>query len=367
MSKLFFENADQVRDLFFALLESMPTGILLVDREGTVQAANARAAELLGLVGTSLVERPCWDLLRQALRLSEDELVVLAAPAGRLEVSSDQDRLPGRQFRTMVIVRSNLKSPFAAVAGGFLLSLEDITYWNMVEIQSERQKRLAAMEEMAATMNQDLKNPLGSIELCASLLSRELADDPDNLRLSRQIERAVRTMDYLLHNYLIYAGLPKPDPKQLSLGEWLTWVESQWRLLDRDNRYSITILSHDLEETILTVDVEMFRLLAINAGVNAMESMPEGGSIELSVQRLVPGEGAQNCLELRFCDRGKGIAEDLLGRVFDPFFTTKNDAKGMGLSIIHYIIQAHHGLTRIENRPDGGACLVVVLPVESNF
>jgi signal transduction histidine kinase len=85
--------------------------------------------------------------------------------------------------------------------------VEDITYLAMMEARLSRQQRFAAMQELAVHMSQELKNPLGSLELYASVLKRELEGEPENQRLAVQMRQAVRTMDHLLDNYTPFLNL----------------------------------------------------------------------------------------------------------------------------------------------------------------
>jgi signal transduction histidine kinase len=97
----------------------------------------------------------------------------------------------------------------------------------------------------------------------------------------------------------------------------------------------------------------------MNLMMNAVQAMPEGGT--LRVVTSADGEAAL----LRVEDTGPGIAPEHLDRIWDPFFTTKpvGQGTGLGLSITQRIVTRHGGSIRVENRPGGGACFVVRLPV----
>ena len=92
---------------------------------------------------------------------------------------------------------------------------------------------------------------------------------------------------------------------------------------------------------------------------NARRAMPAGGQLTVGY-RSIDGQLAA----VQFSDTGEGIAEDIRGRIFEPFFTTKKDwnAKGLGLTMVHQICEAHHGRVTVESAPGKGATFTVLLP-----
>ncbi|MBU3936404.1 MAG: PAS domain-containing protein, partial [Proteobacteria bacterium] len=125
MAQVAFDTPEHLREFFFAMIESLPGGILLADRQGNLLAVNQKAAQLLDLVGCSLQNKTCWGLLAQKFGLSH-ELAALSQTGGRLlcEMQASADTA---EKRCILISRNDLQSPFLDVAG-FFLSLEDVTF-----------------------------------------------------------------------------------------------------------------------------------------------------------------------------------------------------------------------------------------------
>jgi len=355
--QLSFDDPELLRAYFFALLESLAAGILIVDGAGSLQAVNAKAAELLGLAGSSVMQRSCWQILSQFLHLDDEAIARLQHAGGGIvfERGAQDDKKA-----MLCITRSEMTSPFRELGGSFFLRIEDISKKAMVEEQQERQRRLTAMQEMALDLNQELKNPLGSIELYASLLKRELEDDPDNCRLAAQILRAVRTMDSLLHNSLTYASLPEPRMERIVVKQWLKEVIAKLRQMDSRKMFRFR-LAVDLGQQEVFGDRKLLDLLAVQGALNAIESMEGGGEIEISCQLASEGRDSE-FFAIRVIDHGSGIALKHFGRIFDPFFSTKKFATGMGLPVIHFIAEAHHGYVRVESEEGSGTTLTVLLP-----
>lgn len=359
MSHVSFEEADQLREFLFAVIESLPSGMVFADRAGMVLAMNQKARTMLGLVGSSVQHRSSWELLGQVLQVERSELAVLQVPGSRM-LCEVKRRDGNGEKRYLAIARNELRSPFLQV-GGFFLSVEDVTYLALAEAQLDRQRRFGAMQEMAVRMSQELKNPLGGLELFASLLNRELSDDPDNQRITARMLGAIHTMDHLLNNYVTFASLPKPQLGWVHVREWLEDAVAQVRQLDKAGG-AVFSCQYAHEREMIVGDGELLRQLVSNLLVNAVESMAGAGEVTLASRSLAREEGRPAFLEVRVADQGCGIADQDRQRIFDPFFSTKDRASGLGLATAHYITEAHHGLIRVESREGGGSIFTVLLP-----
>ena len=360
MAQATFDTPEHLREFFFAMIESLPGGILLADRQGNLLAVNRKGAQLLGLAGASLQNRTCWGLLAQRFGLTH-ELAALSLSGGRLlcEVSASPG---GEEKRCLLISRNDLQSPFLHVAG-FFLSLEDVTFPALIEVHHDRSKRFAAMQEMAEAMGQELKNPLGSLELYASILKRELAGDPDNERVAGRMLGAVRTMHHLLDNFMTFSRFPLPRMTELDMVAVLG--KSMETLREMAGEHGILMESRiEAEQAFLFGDQALLAQLLLNLGLNAIESMPVGGTISLNLRMLPPDREHGALVEIRVQDSGEGIAPENLRKIFDPFFSTKGRNRGLGLAISHAIAEAHHGLIEVESEPGRGATFRVLLPAE---
>ena len=361
MAQETFETPEHLREFFFAMLESLPGGILLADRRGNLLAANRKAAQLLDLGGSSLQNKTCWGLLSQKFGLTH-ELAALSASGGSL-LCEMQALSEGAEKRCILINRNDLQSPFLDVAG-FFLSLEDVTFPALMEMHLDRSKRFAAMQEMAEAMSQELKNPLGSLELYASILRRELAGDPDNERVAARMLGAVRTMHHLLDNFVTFSGFPLPRMQELDMVAVLR--KSMGTLREMAGEHGIFMESRiEVERACLFGDQALLGQLLLNLGLNAIESMPEGGTFFLGLRILPPDREHGALVEIRVQDQGAGITPENRQKIFDPFFSTKGRNRGLGLAISHAIAEAHHGLIEVESEPGRGATFRVLLPTES--
>ncbi|MEW6220005.1 MAG: ATP-binding protein [Thermodesulfobacteriota bacterium] len=349
-----FDTAGEVRDFFFAVLEGLPHAIILADPQGRVLVANGRARTLLA---DDILDRSCWELLASRLGVRPEALAPLAAGAGALTVSLDAPAAGGR--RHLAISRHDLKSPFWRVAG-FCLVLDDVTLSWLAGIQADRERRLAAMAEMAGAIAQDLKNPLGSLALYASLLRRELAADPDLAPLVDRMQQALRSMDRLCDTYQAAASLPELRPTAVPVADWLAEAAAELAAVTASRPVAVSLeLGHTTP--LILADRELLSQLALNLLLNAVQAMPAGGRIQIASRTLPGGPRGASWLEVAFRDSGHGIAPEHLGRIFDPFFTTRKKAAGLGLALVHRIVEAHQGLIEVDSSP-AGSTFRILLP-----
>jgi signal transduction histidine kinase len=107
----------------------------------------------------------------------------------------------------------------------------------------------------------------------------------------------------------------------------------------------------------IQADADMLYQSFLNVLLNAMQAMPSGGVIAVSIR------SNGKVLNINFDDEGQGIAEDILEKIWDPFFTTKEMGTGLGLGMVKNIIESHNGSIHIHNRTEGGARVSIELPI----
>lgn len=323
------------------ILESLSTGVLVLDEAGLITRSNQPAAQLLGMTDAELRDRPAAALL-EAVGLSLC------------------DR-PQRIGQAMVaITRSPLKTDSACRSGSLVL-IQNITRLYQLEEQLQRKDRLAAMGEMIGRIAHEIRNPLGSVELFASLLRRDLDDRPSSQLYAEQISQAVQSMDRLLANLLAYTKPVRP---------FRAWHAAEPLILD-----SLSLAAHAITKVPVDIRLDLdpripaiwchegrMKQVVLNLIINAVQAMPAGGvlTISLKADQTHTLGGPAVCLTVS--DSGAGIDPAHRSRLFDPFFTTKDDGTGLGLAIVYSIVEAHQGRIDVESAVGRGASFSVVLP-----
>jgi signal transduction histidine kinase len=221
----------------------------------------------------------------------------------------------------------------------------------------QRAQRLQAMGEMAIQLAHEIRNPLGSIELFAALLSKELRDKADQKSWAEQIVTGVKFLNTIVTNMLTFTKVSRPqfshfDLKQM-IEETLVFLEPV--CVQRN----IRITCEGEQPLLIDGDREMLRQMLINLLMNGLQAMPEQGTLAVLATSDEPGT-----VQIEVQDTGVGIPEENLERIFDPFFTTNEKGTGLGLSLVHQIVQKHNGAVAVESRFGHGTRFRITVPAK---
>jgi signal transduction histidine kinase len=208
------------------------------------------------------------------------------------------------------------------------------------------------MGEMAAKLVHEIRNPLCSIELFASMLEKELTTT-SHKDLAQGITAGIGSLNTILTNMLFFARPNKPALKTVRLD---TVIEESARLLQpmmdsRNVRLSVSVMPCELSG-----DAELLKQVVMNIIINAAQAMPEGGSTEVRMGR------GTDAVVVSVKDTGCGIPRQNLERIFDPFFTTKDSGTGLGLVIASNIMQAMGGFIKVASEPGRGSTFSLHFP-----
>ena len=221
----------------------------------------------------------------------------------------------------------------------------------------ERTRRLAAMGEMAAKIAHEIRNPLGSMAILATLLERELTHDVEKRKLAEHITKGVKTLDNLLSNMLLFATAPGARLKQVDIREV---IEESILLTRGHEKKGVTIKALYEGRTLIMGDQSQLRQLFVNIFLNALDAVGEGGSISV---RTRLDEKTKDFLQIEIKDTGNGIPEEHLDRIFDPFFSTKDRGTGLGLAIVATVINSHNGSIDVRSTQGQETAFIISLPV----
>lgn len=349
------------------IIQGIGVGIVVLDPKGTILMINRAARTLLGLreedVGSSLAEAVEKSALSQN---------GTAVPGISLDVE-EWDRevvVPSKWGEELWLrLRCRRLMTDAGIQMGHLLTVEDFTELRSMEEEVARSQRLAAMGEMAASIVHEVRNPLGSIQLFASLLAQE-PDAAARREIMGRIDAAIGAVEHTLNNLLTFAKPLKPRLKDLDLRALLEETVEFIRPLAQ--RLRVEIQDHiPCEEIQVQADGAMIKQAILNLLHNALQAMPQGGNIRVWISRVHCNRGGprshagRDWVELGVEDTGEGIPREILPRVFDPFFSTRAEGTGLGLAIVHNILQAHGGAVKITSAQGHGTTVMMHLPVSA--
>ena len=244
-----------------------------------------------------------------------------------------------------------------ATGGGAVVVFDDIT--RLIQAQ-----RATAWAEVARRLAHEIKNPLTPIQLSAERLEMKLAErlpreDAETLKRSTEtIVNQVAALKAMVDDFRDYARMPAPELAPLDLNALVRQVLALYE-------NSSVPIAKQLAEPLPAVwaDGAQIRQVIHNLVQNAQDALENQAARSASPTIEVRTELAGDRIRLAVSDNGGGFPEELMARIFEPYVTTKPRGTGLGLAIVKKIVDEHHGAVTIENRPQRGARVSVLLPL----
>ncbi len=346
---------EQTKNYLQNILESLINGVVVTDLDGRIQTLNACAEMFTNVRQSDVLSRHISVLFES---MPKDDWRSINLGEFFKGEAGHKVKISGR---TLEIFCSPFKSPEGEIIGNVFV-LRDITAIEKLEEMAKRTEKFAAMGEMAANIAHEVRNPLGSIELFASLLLKNLSDPKDRERVV-QIISSVKNVDNKISNLLLFTRRQTPQMKKVRLHAILSEVMAFSEQIIQQSGTQV-VVDMDERDILISADAEMIKQVFLNVILNAQQAMPDGGRLSI-ITRLSPKSFMnpdERIAEVIFQDAGPGIPQGDASRVFDPFFSTKEGGSGLGLAIAHNIVSEHSGAISVENAPSGGMIVNISFP-----
>lgn len=247
----------------------------------------------------------------------------------------------------------------------------DITQHLILENQIRQSQKMQAIGALAGGVAHDFNNILTAILGYAELSQARCP--PDSL-LHKNMEEIVRAADRAAQLVDQILKFSRQGEKSIASLKISLIVKEVLKLLRASLPANIELVSEILQDAYVKADPTQIHQIVMNLCTNAYQALEGRGGvihIRLYTKDLSPKEGVEAgnlqhgtyvCLQVQ--DNGVGIAQEYLQRIFDPYFTTKkiNEGTGLGLSVVHGIVNDHGGAVSVESTPGTGSCFTVFLP-----
>ncbi len=226
-------------------------------------------------------------------------------------------------------------------------------------VQSER---VAAWRELARRLAHELKNPLFPLQLTVENLARARSlpaaefDEVFHESL-RTLSGEVVNLKNVIARFSDFSKMPKPQLQEVDAAEALQRVAALHEPLLKHHQPPIELQWNPSPEPVLIfADPELLHRALVQPGLNAMDAMPNGGTIRLGPQRK------DEFAEIIVSDNGTGMTAEECERLFTPYYTTKQNGTGLGLAIVQSVISDHGGTIKVHSEPGSGSTFVIDLP-----
>lgn len=346
----------QTQDYTRQVVASMANGLLSIDLDEKIISYNLLALELLGVKEDEIKEMDFNDLIDYR-------------GAGVFETldhcRSVLDREINYQKKTGEIVPLALSITPIIGAGdscqGAVIVMRDLRELKQLEEKVRRSEKLAAIGELAAGVAHEIRNPLSSIKGFAQYLRHALKDKPKEKEYAETMVSEVDRINTVVTDLLTFA---RPMKAELIPTDLTELVGHTIRLMQPDaqsRNVSVQRNISDLRK--IPLDAHQMTQAILNLLLNALQAVKNGGRIEVGAE-FNPSD---SLLKLWVEDDGSGITADQKEKIFDPFFTTREKGTGLGLPIVHKIVENHSGEINLESPPFGknqGTRITLSIPVE---
>ncbi|MCY7632093.1 ATP-binding protein [Bacillus safensis] len=245
---------------------------------------------------------------------------------------------------------------------GGIGTVADITKQKLAKLELEKSnqqvqmqaQKLAVAGQIAAGIAHEVRNPLTSVNGFLQLMKTQYPERTDYFDI---IFSEIKRIDFVLSELLVLA---KPQSVQFQEVQLHALLEQVITLLKTNAVLSNIDLKQPFKKQdagAILADANQMKQLFINLIKNAIEAMPEGGSIYISTEKVM------NEWKITIQDEGKGMSEEDIQKIYDPFFSTKTEGAGLGLTICAAILKDHHGRMDVVSELGKGTAFHIYLPV----
>jgi two-component system sensor histidine kinase FlrB len=337
-----YQEKQALSERLTVLLNALPAGVVVLDSSARVSEANPAALAMLGegVIGSA------WPVLAQA------QLAPTDAPDEWQMVS-----------RRVAIAESALDS-----AGGRILLIHDITAAHGLKADLERNQRLAAMGEMAASLAHQLRTPLATALLYSANLAQPERSEAARARFSGKATEQLKRLERLIQDVLLFARGESIGRDAIPASQLVADVAQTLQPLFAEKGVSFSVKpdfashyssnqSSEMSACIIMGSRKALGGALVNLLENALQACDRGGKVVLST--ILIGQ----ILKISVRDSGPGIPMEAQTRIFEPFFTTRGQGTGLGLAIALGIARAHGGMIEVSSTLGVGSEFVMLLPV----
>jgi two-component system sensor histidine kinase AtoS len=354
------ENESRYRLLF----ESAGDAIFILDAEGEnagrIVSANRAAAAMHGYSVEELLSMNIRDVDAPDAAAKFVERIEQALKGDWITAQIEHVKKDGTVFPVEISA-----GMFEFNDHKYILAIDrDLTERHRAAEMLQRTIHLRAVGELAAGLAHEIKNPLAGIKITMETLAEESSLAPDDRKVLSRVVGEINRIDVLIRGLLNFARPPKPHFMPVDVNAVLDGA-AQLVMQDRVqvDGVSRTIdvvrnFEPDLPEII--ADPMQLRQVFMNLLINAVDSMPEGGSLTMNTRC----DAASRVMHVSISDTGQGMSAEVRDRVFQPFYTTKAGGTGLGLAISKRLIEEHGGWISVDSSAGRGTKFTVTIPCE---
>jgi two-component system, sporulation sensor kinase E len=347
-----FDENRRMRMYMESFINHSPDAIYIMDDEGRIMQANQAFEDLFGYAAAQVVGI-INPIVPNHLKEEEDEFIA--------QVLSGQTIKPIETYRQTqdgeTIPVSITISPIRDVSNeiiGFANICRDMRHRHRMEELMRRSEKLNTVGQLAAGVAHEIRNPLTTLR---GFLQLQEQSHKLNINHVQVMLSELERINLIVGEFLI---LSKPQAVKFKYRDIRDIISEVSVFMSSEALMHNVIIEENYtnEDCHIPCEDNQLKQVFINLLKNAIESMPQGGRVQLTIARLATH------ISIQITDEGIGMDEDTLKRIGDPFFTAKENGTGLGIMVSQKIIQSHQGLMELSSQVNFGTTVRVLLPLQ---
>lgn len=347
--------SEERRQDFNLILNNLLQGIICINQNGIITTYNKTAEKILEkasekVLNTSYTTHFQDDLFGFSINQILKEKIHSNLKYFSTYTSSEKKETP-----------IELETIYRNGSSELIVLFRDVTEEKKTESLLHASDRLKDLGSMTAMLAHEIRNPLGGIKGFASLLKKDLENQPN---LKQMVDFIIDGTDHLNHLVSHILNFAHPLNIKFHLIDLVVIIENIKQLLMNDKSLNSMLLSHQIKfeisksknQILCPLDEELMQSSLLNLLINAIQAMPNGGTLSIHLDQK------KNYTEIQIKDTGTGISKENLKKIFTAFFTTKKTGNGFGLLEVYKVVEAHKGSIEVDSIVDQGTTFTIKLP-----
>ena len=335
--------------------KSLPVGLIATDKDGTISYFNGAAERITGIEPSNMLGKSPSSVLPYDLCGLKDKLNLGETIfEEEMECEFVQGKLTPVSVSASEII--NEEGHFVAQ----ILILRELGEVRRLQSEIRRAEKMAAIGDLAAGVAHEIRNPLSSIKGIASYYKSKFTAGSEDKEMASVMIEEVDRLSRVITELLEFARPTKLNVKLTNLNELL---QHSILLVQQEASLKKIHIEFNIISKAIIAEIDPDRLIQcfLNLYLNAFQAMEDGGKLTIGV--LVTND---NFVQIDVSDTGSGIHSQDLTKIFDPYFTSKPQGTGLGLAVVHKIIEAHQGLIKVRSTYGNGCVFSIFLPMNNN-
>lgn len=352
-----YERVKTSEERYRTLFESTGTSLVILDPQNRFQWVNQAFEALSGYSRDELIgKKSFFDFFSQKSQLP------------LLYGSTEMRSTPTTDCEVLFIDRQgkshhvHLSAALIPNSDDLLISLIDMTRERELERRLYKSEELAAIGELSAGIAHEIRNPLVAMTTSIGLLSDEPSLSPEGQQVLNVLKEETHHLAAIVDDFLKFARPKKPVFQEENLNQLLHEVVKRHKELRKNEIQWVE--EYDTNLPLVELDRHQFQQVITNLILNALDAMPNGGTLKISSWYKEESDGLS--VHVAIADSGVGIRESDRNKIFQPFYSTKERGTGMGLAICRRIVSQHGGEISFETEEKKGSTFIVRIPLRAS-